>query len=364
MTFTPGLQLSERFYRDAVRPILDDAFPGLAHAAALIGSGSEVLGFDDAMSTDHHWGPRVLLFVGEADHARHAEAIRAALARRLPVAFGGYPTNFGEPDPEDSGTQLLRAIEAGPVNHRVEVHTLQRFFEGYVGMNITRPLEPADWLLCAEQRLRAVTAGAVYHDEVGLEGVRARLAYYPRDVWLYRLAAGWARIGQEEHLMGRAGLAGDELGSALIGGRLVRDIMRLAFLMERVYAPYAKWFGSAFRRLACGPALEPALRAALQAPTWPEREAPLVTVYERLAAQHNALGLTRPQPEQTKRFFGRPFRVIALHGFADALLALITDPAVRRIADRPPIGGIDQFSDSTDLVDNMFSAPALRGLYK
>jgi hypothetical protein len=29
--------------------------------------------------------------------------------------------------------------------------------------------------------------------------------------------------------MGRAGLAGDEIGSALIGARLVRDIMRLCF---------------------------------------------------------------------------------------------------------------------------------------
>jgi hypothetical protein len=74
--------------------------------------------------------------------------------------------------------------------------------------------------------------------------MRERLAYYPRDVWLYLLAAGWARIGQEEHLMGRAGTVGDEVGSALIGARLVRDIMRLAFIMERTYAPCAKWFAA------------------------------------------------------------------------------------------------------------------------
>ena len=61
--FIPGLELAGRFYREAVRPILDDAFPGLAHAAALIGSGSEVLGFDTAMSADHHWGPRAMLFL-------------------------------------------------------------------------------------------------------------------------------------------------------------------------------------------------------------------------------------------------------------------------------------------------------------
>ncbi len=38
-------------------------------------------------------------------------------------------------------------------------------------------------------------------------------------------------------------MIGDEVGSALIGSRLVRDIMRLCFLMEQTYAPYAKWFG-------------------------------------------------------------------------------------------------------------------------
>ena len=33
--------------------------------------------------------------------------------------------------------------------------------------------------------------------------------------------------------------------------------MRLAFLMERQYAPYAKWLGPAFARLACAPRLTP-----------------------------------------------------------------------------------------------------------
>ena len=98
--------------------------------------------------------------------------------------------------------------------------------------------------------------------------MRERLAFYPRDVWLYLLAAGWARIGQEEHLMGRAGSVGDEVGAALIAARLVRDVMRLGFLMERQYPPYPKWFGTAFRRLACAERLLPALERTLQATTW------------------------------------------------------------------------------------------------
>ncbi len=47
--FIPGLELSRLFYWEVVRPLMDRHYPGLPHAAALIGLGSEVLGFDTQM---------------------------------------------------------------------------------------------------------------------------------------------------------------------------------------------------------------------------------------------------------------------------------------------------------------------------
>jgi hypothetical protein len=361
--FQPGAMLCGRFYLQYVRPILDARFPHLAHAAALIDSGSEVLGFDDQQSTDHHWGPRALLFLRADDHRQFAPAIHETFARELPYEFEGYPTSFSPPDPGDHGTQLLQAVTEGPVRHRVACLTPRGFWIDQLNFDLEQPLAPADWLTFSEQRLRCLTTGPVYHDTIGLNEVRARFDYYPRDVWLYLLAAGWARIGQEEHLMGRAGQAGDELGSALIGARLVRDIMRLSFLMERHYAPYPKWFGSAFKQLAAAGTLGSPLWEALQAGTWQQREAHLVAAFAALAAAHNALGLTAPMPEQAGSFFGRPFRVIALYGFADALLAEIRDPMMRRIAERPLIGSLDLFSDNTDLTSNPVWRPVLRQLY-
>ena len=64
--FVPGLELGRRFYAEVVRPLLDEDFPGLRHAAAHLGGGSDVLGFDTAMSRDHDWGPAVTLFLPEA----------------------------------------------------------------------------------------------------------------------------------------------------------------------------------------------------------------------------------------------------------------------------------------------------------
>ena len=163
--------------------------------------------------------------------------------------------------------------------------------------------------------------------------------------------------------MGRAGYRGDEIGSAIMGARLVRDIMRLCFLMERVYAPYPKWFGTAFKLLESGPLLQPTLTEALAARTWQEREAHLVVAYEHLARKHNGLGLGEPLNEEATQFFGRPFRVITFNGYASQLNALIADPAVRALTRKPAIGGIDQFSDSTDLLSYPGWRPDLRRLY-
>jgi len=358
-----GLRLSELFYREAVKPVLDADFPGVSHSAALIGSGSEILGFDTEMSADHHWGPRVMLFLREDDHVRYRDAIHETLRHKLPHRFRGYPTNFSLPDPDDNGTQVLEAVDTGPINHGVEIFTLRGFFLDYLNFDINRDIEPADWFTFPEQKLRTITAGAVYHDGVGWQPVRDLFAYYPYDVWLYLLAAGWTRIGQEEHLMGRAGYVGDEIGSALIGSRLVRDLMRLCFLMEKQYAPYPKWFGTAFARLACAAELSPILQRVLLAETLQEREKHLCSAYEYVAEMHNALNITQPLSAKVTHFFDRPFRVIQGGDFADAIRARITDPAVKRIAAGRLIGSIDQFSDSTDMLEDTRLRPMLRKLY-
>lgn len=361
--FIPGIELSRRFYGETVRPLLDTYFPDLPHAAAHIGEGSDVLGFDTEMSTDHGWGPSVTLFLADAD-IHLAQNIHDLMTRKLPHVFHGYPVNFAEA-PDEPGTLIMKETTEGVVSHRVSVTTVSAFFQKHLAYSIDQPLYAADWLSFPSQILRALTSGAVYFDSVGeLTSIRAQLAYYPRDVWLYLLAAGWQRIGQEEHLMPRAGYVGDELGSSIIGSRLVRDIMALCFLMEKQYAPYPKWFGTAFNGLACAGDLSPILWSVQRAASWQERESALSKAYEFLARAHNALGITEKLPESVSSFHNRPFKVIHAERFAEAILARITDPDVQCIASsRPLIGSIDQFSDSTDLCSNASWRQLLRNLY-
>lgn len=346
-TFVPGLSLAAATYREAVRPILDTVFPGLVYSAALLGSGSEVLGYDTARSTDHDWGPRLLLFLHPTDAHGHARHITDVIAERIPRSVHGWSTNFSAPEP--GGSTVLEPAGAGPINHRVEVVDLDAWLIAGLGVDPRNGMRARDWLAIPGQLLLEVTAGAVFHDGLGeLAPIRAALAWYPDDVWRYLLACQWRRIAQEEAFPGRCAEAGDDLGSRVVTARLVRDLMRLALLIERRYPPYSKWLGTAFARLRCAPRLQPLLADALAAPVWPQREDPLCRAYEILARAHNELGLADPVEPTVRPFHDRPFRVLAADRLADTTHRAITDPEVSALP--PHIGGVDQFVDNTDVL--------------
>ena len=350
--FIPGLELNRLYFDEVVKPLLESRFPELCYSAGLMGEGSDVLGFDDEMSRDHNWGPMVDLFLTEEDHAQHAKEIDQTLRDRLPLKFRGYSTSFS-----DGVVYTREEKSSGPVNHRVGILTIKRFFLWYLGYDLDDPIAAADWLTFPEHKLLTITRGGVFHDPLDLSDVRHRFRYYPQDVWLYLLACAWALIEEEEALMGRAGAVGDEVGSAIIASRLVRDLMGLCFLMERRYAPYAKWFGTAFNQLACANDLMPYLQGVVSAETWEQREEHFVGAYERIAAIHNALGLTKPIPQEPIALHRRPFKVIAPQGFQREILRQIKDKDVKRIASRPwLIGGIDQLRGNTEIISFSMSA--------
>lgn len=357
--FIPGLELSRLYYEEAVKPILDSHFPVLDYAAARIGPGSDILGYDSERSTDHSWGPRLQLFLTESDHNLHACQISEALSQHLPVEFRGYPTNFV--DIEGENGRLMTPITTGPIKHWVDILTTQSFFTEMLGLDPNGPIEAIDWLTFSEQSLLSITRGAVYIYEPGeLTAMRKRFEYYANDVWLYVLAAQWTRISQEEPFMARCAEAGDEIGSRIIAARLVHDIMRLCFLIEKRYAPYSKWLGTAFRKLALAEILHPVLEAVLDASDWRDRQRKLSTAHERVAAAHNELGITEPLPTEVSQFHGRPYDVIDAARFAEVIRAQIRDPEVLALA--PDIGSIDQCSHSTDILSRPDRRRSLRAV--
>lgn len=344
--FVPGLELARDFYATAVRPLLRAEFPGLRYAAALLGPGSEVAGYDSERSTDHDWGPRlqVLLADGAGDPAGGAAGdpagVTAMLAARLPATFRGYPVRF--PVTREPG---------GAARHRVEVAGLGGWLAARLGFDPRPGVTLLDWLATPTQLLAEFTTGAVFHDGPGeLTRARRQAAWYPPDLWRYVLACQWQRIGQEEPFPGRCAQAGDELGSRVVTARLARDLMRLCLLMHRRYPPYGKWLGTAFARLPGGGPLAASLDAAVSADGYPARERHLTSALTAAAELHNRLALTPPLDTRARPFFSRPFQVLGAGRFAGALRAAVTDPAVRRL---PPYGAADQFTDSTDAAGDL-----------
>ena len=140
--FVPGLELCCDFYAEVVAPAV-----GVRHGAALLGPGSDVLGYDTERSTDHDWGPRCQLFVKASD----LDEVRTRVLTSLPKSYGG------------------RLLAIGRDGERLEPHvvisTLPAWLEGELGWDLGElELTAVDWLLIPQTRLLGITQGAVFAD--------------------------------------------------------------------------------------------------------------------------------------------------------------------------------------------------------
>jgi hypothetical protein len=321
-----GLELAREYHREVVGPLLLSRWPQLRYAAARLGSGSDVLGLDDPMSQDHDWGLRLNVLVP----AELVSVIDDFLEEALPATFGGRPTRFA--------TTWQNDVRSG-----VQVDSTRDLAVSRLGLDPARGLDVAGWLGLTGQSVLEVTAGEVFHDSAGdLTDVRHRLRWYPDDIWRYVLAADWSRLAEELPLAGRAGQRGDDAGSRVIMGRLVRTAMHLGFLLGRQWPPYAKWLGTAYAALPVGVATGPALASALESRSWPDREARLVDGLNELLEAQRALRLPTPR-RATEPFWDRPFRTVS-DRVAELLLDGVTDPAVRALP--PAVGSVEQWVDS------------------
>ena len=253
--FRSARELSAAFYADVIRPVVD-----VPHAAGLLGWGSDVLGYDTERSMDHGWGPRLQVFVDEP------AGVRDAIEQALPA----------------TRTTGIRCGSGGTRRSRSTTSRSRRSATGLWTCSGLMPrLESAvrtGW----SRRSRCCSASSPVPctPTTGrLARIRSALQWYPDEIWRWSLACQWSRIGQEEPFVQRTHEVGDELGSRVLAARLVRDLMRLALLQSRVYAPYSKWLGTAFARLGHADGWIGALADVLAAGNYPDRERALTTAY-------------------------------------------------------------------------------------
>ncbi len=229
-----GLELSRRYFETLVKPAFQREFPDVYPLLAfgLVGPGSECYGWDDDISRDHDWGPKVCIWVPDELFQTWGGALQK-LYSSLPGECCGH----------------------GPV-HRVDTGALRdgvigvsRFYETYLGSGHA-PRDLLEWIQVSEENLSLCTNGSVFYDEAGhFSRIREALAaYYPRDVWYKKIASHCVLFSQHgQYNLGRAWKRGDRLAAAYDLAMAAREAASLSLLLERRYRPFYKWQFRALR---------------------------------------------------------------------------------------------------------------------
>jgi hypothetical protein len=337
-----GLELARGFYEDVVGPLLD-----LPHAACLIGEGSEVLGYDDAQSRDHEWGPRLQVFV-DPDHVHEVQGL---VASSLPSAYRGLPT-------------VWFSLSAGKPTHHVEIADIGAWLSGKLPSIPQDPMSTPDaatWLTLPQQHLLQLTAGAVFRDDLGdLTRLRERFTWYPVDIWRWLIASQWQLLSTAAPTLGRAVQLGDELGTRILTARCCQLVLEMTLLQARSYRPYPKWSSRAFTELDSAGSVSPLLLKAMRADAADCALDVLLEALVLLAEDHNTLDITAPVPPRIAPFdvginnAVRPYKTLNFGEFIDATVASLEDPALR---DLPRVGGIDQLTHADDQLINFTGWP-------
>jgi len=340
--FISGLELNKYFYLEAVKPILDKYFPKLSYSAARIGYGSDVLGFDTLRSTDHDWGPRLELFLSEKDFDSLKEEISIKLSEKLPKEFMGYPTHYRI---ADDGVKIIESFGNGNIKHNIEIYTTKSFFKEFLGINPFEELSEINWLALPEQRLLAVTSGAIYHNDLrDLTTAREKFKYYPQNVWLHLLRKQWSILAEESPYPGRAAEIKDEIGSHILTINQISKVMKLCFLIEKRYAPYNKWFTFAFSKLNSSTKLLPTIKKIITSIEWLQQEKYLIEAYSLVAQLHNNLKITEPIDVKVKTFHDRPYLIINFDDFIDKIGEKIPEDSPLK---KFKVGSINQITNET-----------------
>ncbi|WP_058300641.1 DUF4037 domain-containing protein [Gorillibacterium timonense] len=340
-----GLDLSEQFYWEMVRPILERRFPTLLerHAAGLIGYGSDVLGHDDALSRDHEWGARCHLWLLESDYDEVAALLNEALHEELPFTYKGFPVRFSL----DDCNEVLIPYNGSTNLHHVAITTVQRHRRIQLGLQSSRP-SMLDWLVIPEQKLLEWTRGRIFTDPVGdISQMRETLSYLPDEVWRFKLKNAWSSFSllRVARLTDRRG---ESLSARLVINRMVEKAVQLIFLYHKKYRPGTyKWISRELSQISpLADQMGKQLEGALMEISIPRAVEQIEMVLDQLFVQHNELKLTEPLTLQPPPPYARGMQTYSYKSIEEALFASLPE----ELKQMELSGAVDQFVTNEDIL--------------
>lgn len=222
-----GLERARRYYEAYGKPMLLEKYPQYAGriAAGLVGEGSECLGFDDPLSTDHDYGPGFCLWLTREDYE--------AVGKELQADYEALPGEF-------EGVLARNVTRQGA--GRVGVLDMDRFYRERTGFSES-PRDLEDWLEISMEALGTVTNGAVFEDPMG-EFTRRREGFgsCPEPARLRRLAMALGTMAQAgQYNFNRARRRGDTGAMFFSLAEFAKSACDAVYLLNRTYGPFYKW---------------------------------------------------------------------------------------------------------------------------
>lgn len=230
-----GAALCREYYELYGAQMIAEKFAKYAEkiAAGHVGEGSECFGFDDAISTDHDFGPGFSLWLDRETYAVIGKELQEAY-EALPKVYKGY-----------------RRVESSHGRERFGVCVIEDFYERVLAGGHL-PEKDTDYLQLEDCYLAAAVNGVVYRDDEGkFTAIRERLKKgYPEGVKLLKLAQAAARYGQNgQYNYKRCADRGEWTAAFLAKADAVRTAMQVAYLLENAYSPHDKWMHRGLRNL-------------------------------------------------------------------------------------------------------------------
>lgn len=189
---------------------------------ALVGVGSECLGFDDEISEDHDFSSRCQLFLDDSDYKTYKSDLKSSLKIFC---------------------KDLESLTSNLKDINVEIMSIPNFYKYYTLFE-NGPKTESEYRKVPMDLLCVATNGKVFLDNLGkFSEIRNRLLnFYPEDIRLKKIAFQLNKMAQSgQYNYSRMIKRGDTVAANIAQGEFVKHYLEFVHLLNKKYMPFYKW---------------------------------------------------------------------------------------------------------------------------
>ncbi len=229
-----GMGICKSFFEEYGKPAIKEKFPEDYNnmAFGLVGEGSDCFGYDDEYSRDHDWGPGFCIWMSDDVYERIGLKVQKVYDE-LPSEYKGY-----------------KRVTTPQGMVRLGVHRISDFYAHFIGASAFKEwselghISNNTLMWIEEYQLAAAINGEVWEDKQGdFTKIREELAkYYDDSNVLLKLAQMSALFSQNlQYNYVRMRKRNDRVAVSFILNDGLKQALRIAYLLNRKYAPHEKW---------------------------------------------------------------------------------------------------------------------------